>query len=103
MARARDECAFPVKFYMPERFERVFQMPTKGELSAIAYLLEADHPVMLKDLRNAPGARRITWQRIIELLGTSSLEGSDARQLTKAGVADGIFLHDCVRRTTFSA
>jgi len=91
MARARDEGAFPVRWYWPSRYPEPV-IPSPGERAALQRLLSHDSPVTLAQVREAPGAGRITWARLLSLLGGGSLEEDAAqkKQLTDRGREDAL-------------
>lgn len=89
MARARDEGAFPVVWYFPDRFEAPV-IPTKGEMAAMRHLLSSARTT-LKEIRLVPGAGKITWRRLEELLGERAFiedEEEDVRVATYSALEE---------------
>jgi len=83
--RARDEDAFPVRWYFPDRFPAPL-IPTKGELAALRYLQGAPK-ADIRDVRKMPSAGNMTWKRLSILLGEANIgPGEDVRALSPEGL-----------------
>ena len=97
--RARDEDAFPVCWYFPDRFPEPV-IPTKGELAALRYL-QGSPRADIRDIRKVPGAGNMSWKRIEKLLGAENIgPGDEVRAIT----LDGLNLcHEYSRRATSAA
>ena len=84
MARARDENAFPVRWYFPDRFALPY-IPTKGEMAAMRFL-SGSPSASLKDVRIVPGAGNMTAKRLQKILGDGALLVSeDENHITVTG------------------
>lgn len=83
--KARDENAFPVRWYFPDRFPAP-RIPTKGEVAAMRFL-QGSPQADIRDIRKVPGAGNMSWKRLESLLGKDNLIGNDnERTLTPEGL-----------------
>lgn len=98
--RARDEDAFPVKFYSPSHFKKI-AMPTTGQFAALKAMVSSYNPISIRELSAHPRAGRVTWAALENLLGEGAFEGGERRRLTERGRNDARFLFDCCRRASY--
>lgn len=97
--RARDEDAFPVRWYFPDRFPEPI-IPTKGELAALRHL-QGSPRADIRDIRKVPGAGNMSWKRLEKLLGAENIgPGAEVRAITLEGLD---LCHEYSRRATSAA
>ncbi len=99
-ARARDENAFPVRFYGLHHFPEL-DIPTKGQFVALEALASTDSYLSIREVQAHAGAGHATWHKLEDLLGDDSLEGGQRKRLTHKGRAAASFLFDCRRRASY--
>ena len=99
-ARARDENAFPVRFYGLHHYPEPY-IPSRGEFVAIEAIASTEESLSISEIRKHLGAGRITWRKLADILGPDALEGDDKRRLTETGRAAASFLFDCRRRAGY--
>lgn len=71
MMRARDENAFPVRYYWPERFSAPV-IPTKRELAIIASLTA--EPKSADDIRAEAGVKRYSFDKLFAYFTKNELQ-----------------------------
>lgn len=82
---ARDEDAFPVRWYFPDRFPDPV-VPTRGDIAALLFL-QGSPKADIRDIRKLPGAGNMTWKRITALIDEDGVgPGEDMRTLTPSGL-----------------
>lgn len=100
-SRARDENAFPVRWYLPDRFPEPKKVPI-AVIVALAFLVKQKGAVSLKTLREEKGAGNITPQRIQSFLyeGEIKIENKDNKLDSLLRLTDEGKIHaqDILRR-----
>ena len=102
MGRARDENAFPVRWYFPDRFDAPY-IPTNGEMAAMRFL-SGSPSTTIKDLRIIPGAGKMTAERLQKILGADTLiiEDNGSRiTVTAKGMEEIHEYQDRARRASY--
>lgn len=101
MQRARDEDAFPVRWYYPNRFEEALIPDARTLRICKVLFLAGDEGISLDSMRTQQGLKRVTAKEIVQKCG-SILKNYDTHfSLTDHGRSEVEFLIFCEKRSNY--